>query len=490
MRSTALLSGAAILTLAAAPSAGETLRDALAQAYATNPTLSAERANVRAVDENAPLARARALPSLSSELGYTENLVSDANIRNNYAAPDRQVNGAINLNVPILANVGGAVRAADKRIEAARAGLRGTEADLFTAVVGAYMDVIRDDTIVSMNLQNVAMLEEMQTANKERYEVGELNSTDLAQSRARLALGQSQLETAQARLIASRENYVRLVGVAPGLLETPPALPDMPADPDSAVALALANNPTLLSAAREREASADDISAARAQRLPTLSATASGNYYDYLDTLGSGIVPQTDQTGKSVSVGVALRVPIYQGGQASAQIRQANARRSQAVDKAVEVERQVIAETRSAFAMWRSAQSVIRSANAGVAANRESLEGVRAENQVGTRTMLDVLNAQQELLNSRVTLVTAERDAYVAGFALLAAMGRAEARDLGLDGGALYDPKVNYDQVRRHWRDLATGGTAPAGTGTSTANVPAQQADPRLPLDPDLILRP
>jgi outer membrane protein len=329
------------------------------------------------------------------------------------------------------------------------------------------------------------MLDVNLKANTERYEVGDLNSTDVAQSRARQALGRSQLQTAEARLISSRENYIRLVGVAPGILDTPPPLPNMPADPDTAVDVALDNNANLLAAKKAREAADEDITIAKAGRLPRLNGVAGGNYVDYLKTLGNGTLPRSDQTIPSASIGLALQVPIYQGGRPSAQIRQAQARSGQAIEQVVEAERTVVAQTRSAYAIWKSSLGVIESAEAGVAANRESLDGVRAENQVGTRTILDVLNAQQELLNSRVTMVTAQRDAYVAGFALLAAMGRAEARDLGLDGGPLYDPKVNYDRVRNHLGDWETD-PVPQGIATGTSEVPAQGAEPRLPLDPSL----
>jgi outer membrane protein len=145
----------------------------------------------------------------------------------------------------------------------------------------------------------------------------------------------------------------------------------------------------------------------------------------------------------------------------------------------------VIAQTRSAFAIYRSSQQVIASAETAVSANKLSLEGVRAENSVGTRTILDILNAEQELLNSQVTLVTARRDAYVAGFALLAAMGDAEARDLNLEGASLYDPTLNFKRVRNRFNDFGGDGE-PGPVATSTAQTPAQDATVRRPLDPVL----
>ena len=224
---------------------------------------------------------------------------------------------------------------------------------------------------------------------------------------------------------------------------------------------------------------------ARAARLPQIAVVGSGNYVNYLGSLGSGTGINTGQTGTSAGAGLQLNLPIFQGGRPGALVRQAQARESQAIEAVTSTERGVIAQTRSAFAIYRSSLEVIQSAEQAVAANRLSLEGVRAENSVGTRTILDILNAEQELLNSQVTLVTARRDAYVAGFALLAAMGDAEARDLGLEGGPLYDPVANYNRVRRSINDFA-GDRAPAPVATRTTDSPAQNAQPSKPLDPML----
>jgi len=166
-------------------------------------------------------------------------------------------------------------------------------------------------------------------------------------------------------------------------------------------------------------------------------------------------------------------------------VRQAQERRAQASEQVNETERGVVAQARSAYAVWKSSLEVIASSEVAVNANKLSLEGVRAENSVGNRTILDILNAEQELLNSQVTLVTARRDAYVAGFALLAAMGEAEARNLGLDGGPLYDPVANYERVRHKIWDYGSQ-PDPAITSTSTANTPAQGSVVTRPLDPIL----
>jgi outer membrane protein len=173
---------------------------------------------------------------------------------------------------------------------------------------------------------------------------------------------------------------------------------------------------------------------------------------------------------------VRATIPLYQGGQPAAQIRQAQARLGQAQELEIAAEREAIAQTRAAYASWRASQEVIAASERAVAANELSLEGTRAENSVGNRTILDILNAEQELLNSKVQLVTARRNAYVAGFSLLAAMGRAEARDLGLDGGALYDPAAEYRTVEGAWTDWDSN-PDPATKATRTVDTAEQKAE-------------
>jgi outer membrane protein len=188
-----------------------------------------------------------------------------------------------------------------------------------------------------------------------------------------------------------------------------------------------------------------------------------------------------------VGVGVQARIPIYQGGLVGARVRQSSAMRSQLVEQAIETERFVIARTRAAFATYRAALNAIQSNEIAVAANELALEGTRAEQTVGTRNVLDVLNAEQELLNSEVQLVTARRDAYVAGFALLNAMGRAEAEDLGLDGGPLYDPLANYNRTRDRrsdWNEGTDQQRGPASTRTAPPNATSPITPFVGPVDP------
>ncbi|HTG38241.1 TolC family outer membrane protein [Sphingomonas sp.] len=462
-----------------------TLRDALLNAYRDSPVIAGERANLRATNEGVPLARADALPQLGVQGNFTENVVQGQNA---FLQPDRAINANLNASLNIFAGgrIRNSVAAAKTRVLAGRSNLRTSEANLFTQVVASYNDVIRDEAVVQLNRQNVRSLEINLQATRDRFEVGDLTRTDVAQSEARLSGAIGTLRQAEAQLIASRETYLQVVGVPPAELAPPPALPNLPGDPQAAVGTALNNNPALEAAERSREAAGLDVRAARAARLPQIDVVGGGNYFNYLGTLQSSVVGgSVPQTGTAAQAGLGFSIPLYQGGRPSAQVRQAQARQSVAIEQVTATERQVVAQARTAFANWQSAQRVIEASEAAVAANRLSLEGVRAENSVGNRTIIEVLNAEQELVNSQVNLVSARRDAYVAGFALLAAMGRAEAEDLGLDGGALYDPLTDYERVDHAWFDFDDEPT-PTPVGTRTIDAPAQTPIVTRPLAPEL----
>ncbi|HEV2748220.1 MAG TPA: TolC family outer membrane protein, partial [Allosphingosinicella sp.] len=400
----------------------------------------------------------------------------------------RALTGGVNVDYPLFAGgrVRNSIRAADERVLAGRANLRATEGDVFTEAVGAYMDVIRDRSIVTLNRNQVEVLQTNLQASRDRFEVGDLTRTDVAQSEARLEIARSDLALAQGRLTGSEENYRRVIGELPDELAPPPPLPPLPTSADEAVEIALANNSDLVAIAAQARAAGREIRIARAERLPTVSARGTGDAIDYLGTadqqFAAGSPDRTVQTG----VGVVAQVPIYQGGLVGARVRQAQAFQSQLLEQGIEVERLVVANTRAAFSSYRAAVEAIESNQIAVNANTLALEGTRAEQTVGTRNVLDVLNAEQELLNSQVALVTARRDAYVAGFALLNAMGRAEAEDLNLDGGALYDPLVHYNRSRRRASDWSDG-PAPVPVSTRTVTGPSSSpivGPPNIPVTP------
>jgi outer membrane protein len=474
-RSRPLLMGSLIAALTASAAPADTLRDALVSTYNSNPTLTAQREALKATDATVAIARAAGRPQVTGVVGVNRNLTRSGVIAETQGNDHNiSLSGGVDLSMPLFSGgrVKNSVQAAKTRVEAGRAALRGVEGDVFTDAVAAYMDVIRDRAIVELNENNVKVLQTNLEATRDRFEIGDVTRTDVAQSEARLELGRANLATARGQQTASEQEYRRVIGHAPDQLAPPPPLPPLPNTPEEAVRIALANNPDIAASNQEARAAGYDVNVARAQRLPTVSAVASGDYLNQI-TGGTNGLPRS---GTATSVGISGQIPIYQGGEAGARVRQAQALEGRTLEQAIGTERSVVAQTRSAFAAYQSAEEAIASQQTAVSANELALEGARAEQRVGTRTVLDVLNAEQELLNSQVSLVTARRDAYVAGFQLLNAMGQAEARDLGLDGGPLYDPLGNYRRVAGDWNDwtmdprhlpTATRTVTPAEAGTA-----------------------
>jgi outer membrane protein len=476
---------AASVCLAATPGAAQsdgddiidTLKEALAMAYRTNPTLQAARSNQRAVDENVPIERADALPSLNATGNANQSVYDSVDT----GSPVRNATASLSLGVPLYAGGGvrNSIRAAETRVVAGRADLRGTESQVFSQVVAAYMEVIYQEALVSLATSNVQVLEVNLQATSDRFEIGDLTRTDVAQSDARLALARGELRTAQANLVRARENYIVMVGGAPGDLKPPPPLPGLPDDPDTAVDVAMQDNPDLIAASERAHAAGFDIRVAGASRLPRVDATAGADYQTFLGSLPGGTSGVLANSSSGATAGLRATLPIFQGGRAAALIRQSQARQSVALENVIATERDVIATTRSAYSSWRAANEIIISTQAAVAAAELSLEGVRAEQTVGNRTILDFLDAQQELLRAQVQLVTARRNAYIAGFTLLAAMGHAEARDLGLEEfGTLYDPVANYERVHDEIWDWQSDAD-PTTQSTRTVDIPAQDAEIR-----------
>ncbi len=478
-----LAANALVIALAATPVAAETLQGALAKAYESNPTLNTARANQMATDETVPIQRSQGLPNLSIGTTYNENVLIPGG---QFIVTPRTLQTQGQLTVPIYngGTIKNAIRAANGRIAAGQEQLRGTEASVFSQVVAAYNDVLRDMAIVEFNRANLNSLDVTLRSSRDRFEVGDITRTDVAQSEARLSQAQGDLTTAESNLIASKERYIQLVGAAPDNLAVPPPLPGLPASVDEAVEIAIRENPDIAAATKNLEASGYDVKSIRGSRLPTLAGFGRLNRSD---NFGGVVVPpgfpkQPVQQTSGV-VGFQASLPLYQGGRPAAQIRQAQARELAALETQIGTERQVVQLVRAAFVAWQASLSVIRSAESAIAANSLSLDGVRAENGVGTRTIIEVLNAEQELINSRVQLATSRRNAYVAAFTLIAAMGNAEARDLSLDGVTLYDPKVNARAASGSFFDWS-GRELPPARSTRTINTPIQNANVQGPPRP------
>ena len=468
------ISASLVAALMAGTASADTLREALVSSYQTNPSLTAQRETLKGTDATVAIAKAAGRPQVSANVGVNRAISQTGVLISGGKGPNLSVSGTLSYPLFNGGSVRNSVRAAQTRVEAGRATLQAVEGDVFTQATTAYMDVIRDRAIVELNQNNVKVLETNLQATQDRFQIGDLTRTDVAQSEARLQLGRAQLAQAQGTLTASEATYRQVIGHAPGVLAPPPPLPPLPATADEAVRIALADNPDLVAISRQAIAAGYDVNVARASRLPTISAQASG---DYVDNLARNSPNGFPNTGTQTTIGLGANIPIFQGGLPAARIRQAQAQQGQTLEQVVGTERAVVQAARAAFANYQGSQGAIQAQTVAVQANELALEGNRAEQSVGTRTIIEVLNAEQDLLNSQVALVTAKRDAYVDGFTLLNAMGQAQAQDLGLDGGPLYDPLGNYRRVANNWIDWASDPRHPT-VATRTVSPEEAPANP------------
>ncbi|WP_420382226.1 TolC family outer membrane protein [Novosphingobium sp.] len=425
----------------------EDLRSALAAAYRSNPTLAASRDELKVADETVSIARADGLPSANLSGSATDFLKRNPLVTPN---PARSVTVSGGMSVPLYMGgaVHNAVRAAQVRVEAGRADLGGSESTVFSQVVGAYVDVLLGSETVRAKLANVKMLRANLQSAQGRWELGDVTSTDVAQSQSRLALAEGDWHNSESNLVAAQEKYVEIVGGPAYDLQSPPPLPGLPVDVDDAVEMALNKNPDLAAARARARAAGYDVHVASASRLPKLSLFADGQRDNYLGSLPSTIFGSLANAVTTADVGVRATIPLLTGGRPGAQVRQAHAQEAVAFDQEMRAQRSIIYQVRAAFAAFVAAKKVIASTQIALDAARLGLEGVQAENSAGSRTILDILNAEQELVNAEVQLATARRNAYVAGFTLLAAMGRTQAKDLGLDGGPLFEPDLRDREMR------------------------------------------
>ena len=484
------ISASIVAGLMAGTASADTLREALVSSYNTNPTLTAQRETLKGTDATVAIAKAAGRPQVTTQVALNRTITQSGLLVNGGKGPNLSLQSQ--LSVPLFSggSVKNSVRAAKTRVDAGRATLQAVEGDVFTQATTAYMDVIRDRSVVELNENNVKVLETNLQATQDRFQIGDLTRTDVAQSEARLQLGRSQLAVAQGQLTASEATYRQVIGRAPGELAPPPPLPPLPATADEAVRIALGGNPDLVAISRQAIAAGYDVNVARASRLPTLSAQATA---DYVKNLSGNSPTGFPDHGTSTAIGLGANIPIFQGGLPAARIRQAQAQQGQVLEQVVGTERAVVQAARAAFANYQASQNSIQAQTVAVQADQLALEGNRAEQSVGTRTIIEVLNAEQELLNSQVALVTAKRDAYVAGFQLLNAMGQAQAQYLGLDGGPLYDPLGNYRHVANNWNDwandprhptIATRTVSPEEMPASpivTSNIDSARVDPSPP---------
>jgi outer membrane protein len=439
--------------MAVSDAAADTLEWALVQAYQNNPSLNAQRAALRATDENVPQALSGYRPkvSVTAQGGY------------NYTNAVQQLPvGGVVTNIPFaetflsrsVAATGtytlfngfqtaNRTRQAESQVDGARETLRVTEQQVLLDAATAYMNLLRDQAILDLNRRNVEVLTEQLKQTRDRFNVGEVTRTDVAQAESRLAAGRSSLLGAQSNYVTSQANYRRVIGVDPGRLA--PGTPVDRLSPNvlaKAIGQGQANSPSVLAAMYGVDVAVLAVKISEGALYPNLTLTASASQGQYP---AFEVARQT-----AASVLGTFTVPIYQGGAEYSAIRQSKETLGQQRLN-LDINRdQARATVVQSWGQLDAAKAQIEATTAQVNAAEIALNGVREEARVGQRTTLDVLNAQQELVNARVALVTAQHDRVVASYTLLAAVGGLSMPRLGLDV-LIYDPQVHYQQVRDAW---------------------------------------
>jgi outer membrane protein len=439
--------------MAVSDAAADTLEWALVQAYQNNPSLNAQRAALRATDENVPQALSGYRPkvSVTAQGGYNYTnavqqlpvggVVTNIPFAQTFLSRSVAANGTYTLfNGFQTAN---RTRQAESQVDGARETLRVTEQQVLLDAATAYMNLLRDQAILDLNRRNVEVLTEQLKQTRDRFNVGEVTRTDVAQAESRLAAGRSSLLGAQSNYVTSQANYRRVIGVDPGRLA--PGTPVDRLSPNvlaKAVAQGQANSPSVLAAMYGVDVAALAVKISEGALYPNLTLTASAS---------QGTNPAFEVARQTAaSVLGALTVPIYQGGAEYSAIRQSKETLGQQRLN-LDINRdQARATVVQSWGQLDAAKAQIEATTAQVNAAEIALNGVREEARVGQRTTLDVLNAQQELVNARVALVTAQHDRVVASYTLLAAVGGLSMPRLGLDV-LIYDPQVHYQQVRDAW---------------------------------------
>ena len=464
MRGVKVVSGAAVSVLLLAcmgpmPALADTIEAALVRAYQNNPQLNAQRAQVRFTDENVPQAlsgyRPRVAITASAGYQYTDTNSTSGGTATQLvrtelhgANPPRSVGATISQTLFNGQQTANRTRAAESQVSGAREGLRVLEQSVLLSAATIYMDYLRDSAIVEVQRSNVRVLEQTLKQTRDRFNVGEVTRTDVAQSEAQLAAGKTQLLTAEANLTTTRSNFRRIIGNEPeALAPGSPVDRFLPVSLPSAVELGLIENPNVTAAMFGIDVSYLQVKVNEGALLPivTLQASVQQSYEQSLTLYRSFGASATAQ----------LNVPVYQGGAEYSLIRQSKETLAQQRLALEQVRDQTRANVVTAWGQLVAGKAQVASAQAQVTASEIALNGVREEAKAGQRTTLDVLNAQQALVNARVALVTAQHDRVVASYSVLSTVGRLSPQVLKLPT-TTYDPSVHYHQVRDSWIGVRT----------------------------------
>ena len=432
----------------AAPLSAESLQQALTSTYRTNPQLDAARATLRATDEDVARANATYRPVIS---GSASSAWSRTDTVPNTATAGEIHPRSFGLSVaqPIFRGFRSLaqVRVAEANARAGRETLRNVEQTVLLAAASAYVDVVRDQATVRLQEGNVNVLSNQLKATQDQFSVGEVTRTDVAQAESRRAGSISALELAKSNLKSSRATYERVIGNPAGQLVEPREPSNVfPKSLEEATQIAARENPAIVNALYLEQSARFNIDQIRGQLLPTI--TLNGAYTRSFEP------SRTLDESEARSVTANMTVPLYTGGDVEAQVRQAkhtHVSRLQTVEQ-IRTEQQALVV--QAWSRYLAAKAQLVAAMAQVKASQTALTGVREEYRVGQRTLLDVLNAEQELLNAQIAEVNAKHDIIVQSYTVLQTVGRFSAQELGL-GAEIYDPEVHYLEVRRKWFGLS-----------------------------------
>ena len=445
-----LMSGVAASALTGAsvnPAQAETIRETLAIAYANNPTLNAARAQLRGVDENVPQALSGWRPTVTAS-GQAGAVRSRTNNQFDAYRNNASISLAISQTLFRGFRTVNSTRQAEAVVRAQRESLVSTEQDTLLSAATAYVDVIRDTALVSLQRSDLKFLQEQVRAAKDRFEVGEGTRTDVSQAEARAAEARASLNTALANLNTSRAIYRQVVGIEAKNLSADTSINrQVPKSLNVALQTSENEQPLIRQAVHLVDAAVFNIKAIEGELLPTVTLDGS---------ISRSWNPSSSvQTSDNAQIFGNVSIPIYQGGGVSSRVRQAKEELGQTRLQLDVARDQVRANVISAWGNYQAAEASIVAAQAAVEAQQLALEGVIEEQRVGQRTTLDVLDAQRELVNQQSNLVTAQRNRIIGGYQLVAAVGQLDADSLGLNVSH-YNPKQHYQAVRGKWIGLRT----------------------------------
>lgn len=464
MRGVKVFTGAAASVLLLAcmgpvPALADTMEAALVRAYQNNPQLNSQRAQVRFTDENVPQAlsgyRPKVAVTASAGYQYTDINTTQGGTATNIvrteihgANPPRSVGATVTQTLFNGQQTANKTRAAESQVSGAREALRVLEQTVLLSAATIYMDYLRDSAIVEVQKSNVRVLEQTLKQTRDRFNVGEVTRTDVAQSEAQLAAGKTQLLTAEAQLVTTKSNFRRIIGNEPeALAPGSPVDRYLPGTLSTAVELGLTENPNVTASMFGIDVSYLQVKVNEGALLPivTFQAAVQQTYESTMTLYRSFGASATAQ----------LTVPVYQGGAEYSLIRQSKETLAQQRLALEQTRDQTRANVVTAWGQLVAGKAQVQSAQSQVTASEIALNGVREEAKAGQRTTLDVLNAQQALVNARVALVTAQHDRVVASYSVLNTVGRLSPQVLNL-ATTVYDPSVHYHQVRDSWIGVRT----------------------------------